>query len=79
MRKRSPIAKMSVKEGNQMDKDVRDSSFKSTGMGTRYVAFTRMEWKVDNKYGEDISPVRFASAQAPLMSLLNMMIVSGAN
>jgi hypothetical protein len=54
MKKRSPTVKMSVKEGNQMDKDVRDSSSKSTETGTRSVAFTQMEWKVERKYGEDI-------------------------
>jgi hypothetical protein len=54
MKKRSPTVKMSVKEGNQMDKDVRDSSSKSTEMGTRSVDFTQMEWKVERKYGEDI-------------------------
>jgi len=54
MRKRSLIVKMSVKEGNQMDKDVRASSSKSMEMVTRSVAFTLTEWKMDRKYGEDI-------------------------
>jgi len=54
MRKQSLTVKMSVKEGNQMDKDVRASSSKSMEMVTRSVAFTLTEWKMDRKYGEDI-------------------------
>jgi len=65
-RRRSPTVKMSVKEGNQMDKDVRASSSKSTEMGTKSVAFTQVEWKMDSKFGVDTSLAQFVSSEASL-------------
>jgi len=74
MKRQSPTAKMSVKEESQMDKDVRASSSKSTEMGTKSVAFTQVEWKVDSKYGVDTLLAQFVSAQASLTILSNMVI-----
>jgi len=66
MRRQSPTAKMSVKEESQMVKDVKASSSKSTGMGTKSVAFTQVEWKMDSKFGVDTSLAQFVSSEASL-------------
>jgi len=78
-RRQSPTAKMSVKEESQMVKDVKASSSKSTEMGTRSVAFTQVEWKVDSKYGVGILQGRFVNSQASLMILSNLVIALETN
>jgi len=79
MRRQSPTAKMNVKEESQMVKDAKASSSKSTGMGTRSVASTQVEWKVDSKFGADTSLVRFVSSQASLTILSNKVIALETN
>jgi len=78
-RKQSPTAKMSVKEESQMVKDVKASSSKSTETGTRSVAFTLVECKVDSKYGVDILQGRFVNSQASLTILSNLLIALETN
>merc|ERR1712014_118427 len=48
-------------------------------MGTRSVAFTQVEWKVDNKYGVDILQERFVNSQAFLTILSNLVIALETN
>jgi len=79
MKRQSPIVKMNVKEESQMDKVVRAFSSKSTEMGTKSVAFTQVEWKVDSKYGVDTLLARFVSAQASLTILSNRVIALETN